>query len=152
MAIESSLDKLTWEFKIKSKVLMTVCNAMKIRITPFETWRSTARQKWLVAQGKSWTMNSRHLTWKAVDRVFSDTKWQPSWVGKYPSVHFMWIMCWCVPIYKNGKLIESCHLQDDGKSVVAIMKNNSNRWPKETKKNQALLSLVNDTFRKYWYK
>jgi hypothetical protein len=32
------------------------------------------------------------------------------------------------------------------------MKKNSARWGKETKKNQALLSAVNDEFRKYWYK
>ena len=48
--IENSLDKLTGEFRIKSKVLMTVCNIMKLRITPFETLRYKERQKWLVAQ------------------------------------------------------------------------------------------------------
>jgi hypothetical protein len=59
--IENSLEKLTGEFKIKSKVLMSVCNAIKIRISPFETTRTITRQRWLVAQGKSWTLKSKHL-------------------------------------------------------------------------------------------
>lgn len=150
--IENSLDKLTGEFKIKSKVLMAVCNFLKLRITPYETWRSKSRQAWLVNQWKSWTMNSKHLEWKAVDWVFSDTKWQPSWVWKYPSIHFIGFMCGVTPIYNKWKLVESCHLQDTGESIVSVMKNNSARYAKETKKNQNLLSLVNTTFRKYWYK
>lgn len=150
--IENSLDKLTGEFKTKSKVLMEVCNSLKIRISPYETWRSATRQKWLVAQGKSWTLKSKHLEGKAVDRVFKTTSGQPTWVWPYNSVHFIGEMCWCVPIYKNGKLIESCHLQDDGKTIATIMKNNSARWKKETAKNQALLAAVNEAFRRYWYK
>lgn len=149
--IENSLDKLIGEFKIKSKVLMEVCNYMKFRITPYETTRSKTRQAWLVSQWKSWTMKSKHLEWKAVDRVFNTSSGQPSWVWKYPSIHYIWFMCWCTPIYKNGKLIESCHLQDDWKSINTIMKNNSTRWLKSSKKDQDLLSLVNKTFRKYWY-
>jgi hypothetical protein len=78
--IENSLDKLTGEFKTKSKVLMEVCNSLKIRISPYETWRSATRQKWLVAQGKSWTLKSKHLEGKAVDRVFKTTAGQPTWV------------------------------------------------------------------------
>ena len=78
--IINSLDKLTGEFKTKSKVLMEVCNALKIRISPFETWRSVTRQKWLVAQGKSWTLKSKHLEGKAVDRVFKTAAGQPSWI------------------------------------------------------------------------
>jgi hypothetical protein len=150
--IENSLEKLYWEFKIKSKVLMEVCNKMKLRITPYETKRTLSRQRRLVDQGKSWTMQSKHLDGLAVDRVFSDKNWQPSWVWKYPSIHFIGAMCWCVPIYKNGKLIESCHLQTDWKTIAKIMLDNSSRYLKETKKNQQLLSLVNDTFRKYGYK
>lgn len=41
---------------------------------PFETLRSKTRQAWLVAQGKSWTMKSKHLDGKAVDRVFKTPK------------------------------------------------------------------------------
>lgn len=149
--IENSLEKLKGEFKTKSKVLMEVCNAMKFRITPFETLRSKVRQAWLVAQWKSWTMNSKHLEGKAVDWVFTKN-WQPSWVGPYPSIHFIGFMCGCTPIYKGKKLIESCHLQDDGKTIATVMKNNSARYQKETKKNQDILALVNATFRKYGYK
>ena len=61
-------------------------------------------------------------------------------------------MCGCTPIYKGKKLIESCHLQDDGKTIAQVMKNNSARYQKETKKNQDILALVNATFRKYGYK
>lgn len=131
---------------------MEVCNAMKFRITPFETLRSKVRQARLVAQWKSRTINSKHLEGKAVDRVFRTSNWQPSWVWPYPSIHFIGFMCGCTPIYSKGKLIESCHLQDDGKSIAQVMKNNSVRYQKETKKNQDILALVNATFRKYWYK
>lgn len=149
--IENSLEKLTGEFKIKSKVLMDVANQLGFKIMSFETTRSRLRQAWLFAQGKSWTMNSKHIGGKAVDRVFRTPKWQPSWAGPYKSIHYIGFMCWVTPIYKNGRLIESCHLQDDGKTIATIMKNNSARWKKETKKNQAMLKLVNDTFRKYGY-
>lgn len=150
--IDNSLESLKGEFKIKSKVLMEICNKLKLRISPYETKRTLTRQRWLVAQGKSWTLNSKHLDGKAVDRVFTTPQWQPSWIGKYPSVHFIGFMCGCTPIYKNGKLIESCHLQDDGKTIATIMKNNSARWKKETAKNQALLAAVNEAFRRYGYK
>lgn len=150
--IDNSLESLRGEFKIKSKVLMTICNKLKLRISPFETKRSLTRQKWLMAQGKSWTLKSKHLDGLAVDWVFTLPNGQPSWVGKYPSVHFIGAMCGCVPIYKNGRLIESCHLQDDWKSIAVVMKNNSARYMKESAKNQELLKLVNDCFRTYWYK
>lgn len=151
--INNDLNLLKWEFKIKSKVLMEICNALKIRISPFETTRTIARQKWLVAQGKSWTLKSKHLEGKAVDRVFNTTSGQPTWIGKYPSVHYVGFMCGVTPIYNSKKqLIESCHLQDDGQSIATVMKKNSARWGKETKKNQTLLSAVNNEFRKYWYK
>jgi hypothetical protein len=61
-------------------------------------------------------------------------------------------MCGVTPLYKNRKLVESCHLQDDGKTIATIMKNNSARWKKETAKNQALLAAVNEAFRRYGYK
>lgn len=150
--IEDSLEKLIWEFKIKSKVLMMICNSLKIRISPFETTRTITRQRWLVNQWKSWTMKSKHLEWKAVDRVFKTETWQPTRVGKYPSVHFIWFMCGVTPIYSNWRLVESCHLQDDGQSIATIMKKNSARYHKESAKNQALLSAVNTEFRKYGYK
>lgn len=155
--IENNLDKLKWEFQIKSKVLMEVCNSIKIRITPFETYRSRARQARLYTNKKPGQAvakpgQSMHERGKAVDWVFASPSWQISWVWKYPSVHFVWFMCWVTPIYKNGKLIESCHLQDDGKSIAQVMKNNSARWKKETAKNQALLAAVNEAFRKYGYK
>lgn len=155
--IDNSLESLKGEFRIKSKVLMEVCNAMKFRITPFETFRTRARQAWLYANkkpgqpvGVPWT--SMHEKGKAVDWIFSTPSGQPSWVWPYPSIHFIWFMCGCTPIYSKGKLIESCHLQDDGKSIATVMKNNSARYQKETAKNQALLAEVNAAFRRYWYK
>ena len=155
--IENSLSKLVWEFQIKSKVLMEVCNSIKIRITPFETYRSRARQARLYANKKPGQAvakpgQSYHERGKAVDWVFTSPSWQISWVWSYPSVHFVWFMCWVTPIYKNGQLVESCHLQDDGTTIARVMQKNSTRYGKETKKNQDLLSLVNTTFRKYWYK
>lgn len=151
--IENSLDKLSWEFKIKSKVLMEVSNKLWFKIIPFETKRSLLRQKWLKAQGKSRTLKSKHLEGKAVDRVFVTPKWQPTRSGPYKSIHYLGALCGCTPIYNTkGQLIESCHLQDTWESIAKVMARNSMKWHKETKKNQTILSLVNTTFRKYWYK
>ena len=53
---------------------------IKFRIT--EGVRTIERQKTLVAAGKSWTLNSRHLTGDAVD-VVAVIKGKVSWEWRY---------------------------------------------------------------------
>jgi hypothetical protein len=102
--------------------------------------------------GKSWTMESKHLIWCAVDLVFLNSKWQPTWKWDYKYLHMVGFMCWLTPIYANGKLIESCHLQSDGLQIKTIMTKNSDRYRlSKLRREQNLLSAVNTAFRKYGY-
>jgi len=56
-----------------------------LKLEPFETLRSKARQAELVKRGFSKTLNSKHLIGHAVDFVYKDEKgW--SWDMKRPEV------------------------------------------------------------------
>ena len=50
--IDSSFDKLSKEFRIKSKVLMEIVRKKYPGLTSFETYRTKARQAWLYANKK----------------------------------------------------------------------------------------------------
>lgn len=156
--IENSLDKLLWEFKIKAKVLMEVVRLKYPGFAPFETFRTKARQQWLYNNKKPGQAvgipgSSYHEKGLAVDWIFLNKKWQPTWLGDYPYVHMIGFMCGMTPIYKNKKLVESCHLQSEGKAIISVMLNNSKRYVKsKLTQEQKLLKTVNDCFRKYWYK
>jgi len=151
--IENSLEKLLWEMKIKSKVLLEVAKSFWLKVIPFETWRSRARQQRLYTNKKPWQPvakpgTSMHEKGKAVDWVFVNTKWQVTWSGDYRTLTVLWAMCWVVPV--PG---ESCHLQDNWKTIVTIMTGNSKSWlASKNKITQKQLSAVNTCFRKYWYK
>lgn len=60
------------------------------------------------------TLNSRHLSWDAVDIVFdknADPKIQvPSWSGNYSRLIEIWKSVWL----RNLAPIELCHFEDDG--------------------------------------
>lgn len=149
--IDSSFDKLKKEFAIKSKVIMWIVRLKYPGLSPFETFRTRARQVWLYANrkkgpvAKPWT--SMHEKGLAIDRVFLNKKGQPTWIGDYKYLHLVGGMCWVLPV-----AWESCHLQDNWKTISATMLNNSKRREKETAANKKLLKSVNDSFRTFWYK
>lgn len=147
--INNNVEDLKWEFKDKVKVFLAVVKIYKKNVAIFEWLRTKERQKRLVENGKSWTMNSYHLQGKAADFVFMNDKYQPTWVGDYPFLHYIWFFCWMTPIYNSKwQLIESCHLQDDGRSIKEVMETNSNNWHKaKSKQEQDYLNQVNTGFR-----
>lgn len=152
--IDNDINNLTQPFRDKIRVFLAVVKIYKKNVAIFEWLRTKERQKRLVANWKSWTMNSYHLEGKAVDLVFLNNKKQPTWVWDYKFLHYLWFFCWITPIY-NAKLqlIESCHLQDDWKTIKQVMKSNSeSRHKAKTKKEQELLAQVNHGFRILWYK
>ncbi|YAW68124.1 M15 family metallopeptidase [Morganella morganii] len=64
---------------VNSDLVMVIRRALEITPVDFiviEGLRTHARQKELVAAGKSQTNNSRHLTGHAVDIIPVNTKWQ----------------------------------------------------------------------------
>ena len=151
--IDNDIEHLSQPFKDKAKVFFTVLRLYKKNVEAFETLRSKERQKRLVENWKSWTMNSYHIKGLAMDLVFIKN-WQPTWVWDYKFLHYLWFFCWMTPIYNSKwQLIESCHLQDDWKTIKQVMKSNSeSRHKAKTKKEQELLAQVNHGFRILWYK
>ena len=148
--INNRLEKLKYPFNIKVKIFLTMVKKKYPNVAPYETLRTPSRQKWLVAMGKSWTLNSKHLTGQAVDWVFLNSKWQPTRKWNYQYLHYIGVMCGITPIYKNKKLIESCHLQDNNKTIKQTMETNSKRYESSKhSREQKLLHNVNVEFRKY---
>lgn len=150
MTIINSIEKLVETFRTKIKVFMYVTKKKYPNLAAFETLRTKNRQKWLVDNNKSWTMNSQHLIGKAVDFVFLNKAGQPTWVGDYKYLHYVGYMCGITPLIVNKKLIEQCHLHDTAITIEQQMKINSDRWNKATEQREKdLLHAVNDEFRKY---
>lgn len=150
--INNNIEELSEPFKSKIKVFMAVVKIYKNNVAIFEWLRTKERQKWLVNNWKSWTMNSYHLTGRAIDLVFMNDKNKPTWIWDYKFLHYVWFFCGLTPIYSNGKLVESCHLQDDWKKIETIMKTNSDsRHTAKSQKEQELLKQVNFGFRILWF-
>ena len=151
--IENKLSKTVGEACIKFNVLHTVVCAKYPGFAPFETWRSRARQAWLYAQLKGkWPVakpgTSMHEKGKGVDWIFKNSKGQVTRSGDYKYVQYVAAMCGLV--WVKG---ESCHTQDNGKTIKVTMNTNSARYNlTKSASEQKLLSLVNTTFRKFWYK
>ena len=150
--IDNSFDKLTKEFRIKSFVLLTVVQLKYPGLRPFETYRTKARQTRLYANKKgkgpvARPGTSMHEQGRAVDRVFLDKNWKVTRIGDYKYLTKVWAMCWVV-----GVPGESCHLQDNGKTIAYIMSANSKARGKASVADGKLLSMVNNGFRGFWYK
>lgn len=146
MAIQNSLDLLVEPTRTKVSVFYKIIKSVYPNFRPFETLRSLERQKQLVKSGASWTLQSLHRTGKAVDRVFLNKKWQPTWSWDYKFIQRIAPMCW---LQRAKWLNESCHTEENGNSIKYTMSANSSRrktcWDKTT---QDYLSKVNTEFRK----
>lgn len=79
---QKDLDKLKGVHPDLIKVVKRLARDTDLPFQVGEGLRSWARQKMLVATGKSKTMNSRHLTGHAVD-LFPLVNGKPSWDWKY---------------------------------------------------------------------
>lgn len=74
----TSLTKLREVDEDLVRVVKRAASISPITFVVLEGRRTLARQRQLVEQGHSWTMNSRHLTGEAVDIAPLDGKF-PSW-------------------------------------------------------------------------
>lgn len=145
--IDNNIEHLVDPYKTKCKVFLEVCRKKYPRLWVFETLRNLDRQKWLVQNGKSWTLKSYHLKWLAADYIFYDKNNNPTRKWDYAYLKYVWVMCGMETIAK-----EQCHLQDNGKAIPVVMKTNSTRRASATPTDKKLLSSINDLFRRYWYK
>lgn len=148
--IQNSIELLSEPFKTKIKVFLSIVRSKYKNVEPFETLRTYERQIQLVKEKKSWTLNSYHLKWKAVDFVFI-VNGKQTWVGDYAYLHYVWEMCWIKPI-KNSqwKIVEMCHLQDNLRSIKYVMSMNSEKRHKSNSDvEKSILNYVNNEFRKH---
>lgn len=71
-----SLENLKGVNPLLVKVLNRALEITPVDFTVIEGLRTVERQKQLVSEGKSQTMNSRHITGDAVDVIPINTKWK----------------------------------------------------------------------------
>lgn len=140
--IDNNLNSLNKTFLNLVLKFLIIVRKKYPNVAPFETGRTLARQKRLKSMGKSKTLNSNHLKWLAVDWIFLNSKWQPTWKGDYLYLHLVGKMFWMRKLTR-----ESCHLEFDWRSRAQIMTDNS-RWRHSADaKTQALLKNANDLLR-----
>lgn len=114
--IDKDINNLNPNFKAKLTLFLNEAKQKWFDIMIFEWRRTKERQQqlynqWRTTPGKivTWTLQSNHLTWNAVDIVFKDKNWNPSWNWNYD---------WLIEIAKkywirNLKPKETCHFEDD---------------------------------------
>lgn len=130
--INRDLNSLNPSFKIKVEMLLKEAKDKGFDIMVFEWFRTLDRQKELYAQWRTkpwkivtWTMQSKHLEWKAVDIVFKDSKWNPTWNWDYDSLIEIAKKYWI----KNLKPAETAHFEDDWTLLSNIY---NDMWEYET--------------------
>lgn len=147
--IDNNLDHLNKNFKQKVIVFKKIVGMVYKNLYLFEWFRTAARQK-LLAKTVKWPVarpgTSYHEKWLACDRTWLNSKWQPTRNGDYKFLQRIGGMCGMVPVKW-----ESCHLQDDKKTIQSAMKNNSARYQKATATEQMRLKRVNTAFRENWF-
>ena len=133
--IQKSLSVLTENTRKKVEVFLKIARSEWLDIFVWESRRTQDRQnflfgKWRTAQTLgyywvptyyanpsadqvTWTLNSKHLSWKAVDIVFDldlDPKIEyPVWSGDYARLIEIGKMCWL----RNLAPSELCHFEDN---------------------------------------
>ena len=70
MQVNRNIEDLAEPFKTHVKAWMKECSGKGLNIKASETLRTKERQAKLVQEGKSWTMDSKHLIGEAVDIYF----------------------------------------------------------------------------------
>ncbi len=114
--INNNIEDLEVNFKEKVKLFIQEAKATWLDIIIFEWLRSLERQKYLYSIWRTielnkkpitWTLQSNHLTWKAVDIVFKDKNWNPSWSWDYDTLIWIANKYWI----NNLKPKETCHFE-----------------------------------------
>lgn len=123
--INNSIDSLQSNFKNKIVDFLKEVRIKYPNVDIFEAMRSLDRQKELYSIGRrwiesekpvTWTMNSKHIEWKAVDIIFRDSKWNPTWNWDYTYLIEVAKKYWI----KNLAPTETCHFECDWTQYKAI--------------------------------
>jgi len=67
MILEGPAVNKQWKFAKDMADLIDYVDQLGYKVTLGEVWRTPQQQRWNIAHGFSWTMNSRHLKRRAVD-------------------------------------------------------------------------------------
>lgn len=168
--INNDINSLTNRAKNKVQILLNVARQEGLDCFIFEAKRSLDRQQELFWYGRTmlelkkywvpekyakpnekertWTLQSKHLIWQAVDIVFDSNKdpkvKAPSWNWNYKRLIEIGILCWLYNLAPR----ETCHFEDDGSTIETTIKKNSDKWHKETDiKIKKTLHDINEMFR-----
>lgn len=116
--INSNIQDLEPNFKNKIIDFLKEVRVKYPNVDIFEWLRSKKRQEELYSIGRrwiawekpvTWTMNSKHLEWKAVDIIFKDSKWNPTWNWDYKYLIEIAKKYWI----NNLAPTEVCHFECD---------------------------------------
>ena len=116
--INNSIDSLQSNFKNKVIDFLREVRIKYPNVDIFEAFRSKERQKEYYSIGRrwiawekpvTWTMNSKHNEWKAVDIIFINTQWNPEWYWDYKYLIEISKKYWL----KNLAPDELCHFECD---------------------------------------
>lgn len=120
--ISRDINALDSKFKIKVIDFLDEVKSKWFDIMIFEGLRTKERQAELYAQGRTkpwkivtWTLQSNHLTGKAIDIVFKDAKWNPTWNWDYDSLIAIAKKYWI----RNLKPRETAHFEDDWSEYIS---------------------------------
>lgn len=171
--IDNNIGKLHPRTKKKVQVFLdTAKDILWLDIYVFEARRTLERQYELYGKGRTqtalkkagvpieyarpnekvvtWTLQSNHLKWKAVDIVFDVDKdpkiRRPSWNGNYTALIY-------IANYiglRNLAPLELCHFEDNNVWIKSIVDKNSKLWHTATEEDRKLLNYINEWFRKQW--
>ena len=170
--INSNLELLERNTKIKAKALIDLAQQNWLDVYVFEWLRSIERQYELFGKGRTtatlrkawvhtkyanpnakkvtWTIQSNHLKWQAIDIVFDldkdPKKKRPSWNGNYQLLIYLSEYVGL----RNLAPLETCHFEHNSTTVEAVLENNSKlRHLSQNQNERDFLHNVNNTIRKY---
>jgi hypothetical protein len=107
---KSSLSLLKPDLKRKVEAILSDLEGHGLKPLVFETLRTAARQKWLVANGHSWIEHSRHQDGEACDIISADAGWgDPAFFKLLKSS----ALAHGLRDYKGGRSFsgDACHVQ-----------------------------------------
>jgi hypothetical protein len=170
--IDNNLNNLNYLFQRKIKWLLAYAKQVWLDVYVFEGKRTVERQQELFWYGRTKTqlllykvnvkyakpnekkrtrtMKSKHIEGKAVDIVFDLNKdpkiYVPTWNGNYQKMIWVCLNFWLKNLYPR----ETCHFEDDWRSLDNILKENSRLFDAtKSKEIQDICHFANNFFRNW---
>ena len=152
--INKDINRLRSPFKEKVKAFLIDCYIQWLQVFVTEWLRTPMRQKELYAQGRTkpwkivtWTMDSLHLSWNAIDIAYREKELYPTDSVWWKTVFNTAKRYWIGNLWEDAKL-EKAHLQNKEYPISDLIREVSNVW-KQAKTNEQKLELheVNNVLR-----